>query len=136
MIIFNDHTWQTSSNYPNTNYLRGVEGVTQPQWVVPDNTELANKIISTFYWEPVEDDKGNLIDITPVDPPVTDKERILSLKNQLEELDRQAIRPLRAIAAGTDTEEDREILTNLERQAEELRSQIDELESNTGEEEN
>lgn len=134
MIIFNDHTWQTSSKYSNTNYLRGVEGVTQPQWVVPDNTELANKIISTFYWEPVEDDNGNLIDITPVDPPVTDKERILSLKNQLEELDRQAIRPLRAIAAGTDTEEDREILTNLEQQAEELRSQISELENNTGKE--
>lgn len=134
MIIFNDHTWQTSSNYLNTNYLRGVEGVTQPQWVVPDNTELANKIISTFYWEPVEDDSGNLIDIIPVNLPVTDKERILSLKNQLEELDRQAIRPLRAIAAGTDTEEDREILTNLEQQAEELRSQISELENNTGKE--
>ena len=128
MIIFNDHTWQTSSNYPNTNYLRGVEGVTQPQWVVPDNTELANKIISTFYWEPVEDDKRNLIDIIPVDPPVTDKERILSLKNQLEELDRQAIRPLRAIAAGTDTEEDREILTDLERQAAKLRQQLASLE--------
>lgn len=134
MIIFNDHTWQTSSNYPNTNYLRGVEGVTQPQWVVPDNTELANKIISTFYWESVEDNNGNLIDIIPVDPPVTDKERILSLKNQLEEMDRQAIRPLRAIAAGTDTEEDRAILTDLERQAEELRSQISELENNTGKE--
>ena len=128
MIIFNDHTWQTSSKYPNTNYLRGVEGVTQPQWVVPDNTELANKIISTFYWEPVEDDNGNLIDIIPVDPPVTDKERILSLKNQLEELDRQAIRPLRAIAAGTDTEEDREILTDLERQAAKLRTELERME--------
>ena len=128
MIIFNDHTWQTSSNYPNTNYLRGLEGVTQPQWVVPDNAELANKIISTFYWKPVEDDKGNLIDIIPVDPPVTDKERILSLKNQLEELDRQAIRPLRAIAAGTDTEEDREILADLERQAAEIRTELERME--------
>ncbi len=83
---------------------------------------------SAHYWTPVEDDKGNLIDIIPVDPPVTDKERILSLKNQLEELDRQAIRPLRAIAAGNDTEEDREILTDLEQQAAKLRQQLASLE--------
>ena len=50
------------------------------------------------------------------------------MKNQLEELDRQAIRPLRAIAAGTDTGEDREILADLERQAAEFRQQLDELE--------
>ncbi len=135
MIIFENRIWQTDTSAPDANYLEGID-CEQPKWVVPDNSKLAQKVMSTPYWTPVEDDKGNLIDIIPVDPPVTDKERILSLKNQLEELDRQAIRPLRAIAAGTDTEEDREILTNLEQQAEELRSQISELENNTGKENN
>lgn len=127
MIIFKDKTWQRDTSNPEGNYLEGID-CEQPKWVVPDNSELAEKIISTYYWEPVEDDNGSLIDIIPVDPPVTDKERILSLKNQLEELDRQAIRPLRAIAAGTDTEEDREILTDLERQAAKLRQQLASLE--------
>ena len=127
MIIFANRSWQTDASAPDTNYLDGID-CEQPKWVVPDNSELAGKIKSAPYWTPVEDDSGNLIDIIPVDPPVTDKEKILSLKNQLEELDRQAIRPLRAIAAGTDTGEDREILADLERQAAEFRQQLDELE--------
>ena len=127
MIVFANHSWQTDASAPDSNYLKGID-CEQPKWVVPDNSELAGKIKSAHYWTPVEDDKGNIIDIIPVDPPVTDKERILSLKNQLEELDRQAIRPLRAIAAGTDTEEDREILTDLEQQAAKLRQQLAALE--------
>ena len=127
MIIFANRSWQTDASAPDTNYLEGID-CEQPKWVVPDNSELAGKIKSAPYWTPVEDDSGNLIDIIPVAPPVTDKEKILSLKNQLEELDRQAIRPLRAIAAGTDTGEDREILADLERQAAEFRQQLDELE--------
>ncbi len=127
MIIFENRAWQTDASAPDSNYLEGID-CEQPKWVVPDNSELAGKIKSAHYWTPVEDDKGNIIDIIPVDPPVTDKERILFLKNQLEELDRQAIRPLRAIAAGTDTEEDREILTDLERQAAEIRTELERME--------
>ncbi|MCI8603352.1 MAG: hypothetical protein HFE79_04305, partial [Ruminiclostridium sp.] len=44
-----------------------------------------------------------------------------------DEIDRQAIRPLRAIAAGTATDEDRRILAELEAQAEEIRAQMAEL---------
>ena len=43
------------------------------------------------------------------------------------EIDRQAIRPLRAIAAGTATDEDRSVLEELEAQAEEIRAQMAEL---------
>ena len=127
MIVFANHSWQTDASAPDSNYLEGID-CEQPKWVVPDNSELAGKMKSAHYWTPVEDDKGNLIDIIPVDPPVTDKERILFLKNQLEELDRQAIRPLRAIAAGNDTEEDREILADLERQAAEIRTELERME--------
>lgn len=132
MIIFNDCTWQKCSEFPNTNYLEGTDEI-QPKWVVPDESEIATKIISTPYWEAVEDENGNLTDIIPVEPPVTSEDRILSFKKQLTALDGQAIRPLRAIAAGTDTDEDREILTDLERQAENLRNQIAELEYNSKE---
>lgn len=128
MIIFKDKTWQRDTSSPDNNYLEGID-CEQPKWVVPDNSGLASKIMSTPYWESVEDDNGNLADIIPTDPPVTDEDRILYLKNQLEDLDRQAIRPLRAIAAGNDTEEDREILADLEEQAAELREQLADLEN-------
>lgn len=127
MIIFENGTWQTDTSAPDTNYLEGID-CEQPKWVVPDDSALAGKIMSTPYWEPVEDEEGQLVDIIPTESPVTDEEKILSIKKQLDEIDRQAIRPLRAIAAGTDTEEDRDILANLEQQAAELRQQLAALE--------
>ncbi|MDE6724524.1 MAG: hypothetical protein K2J79_02870 [Ruminiclostridium sp.] len=127
MIIFENKTWQTSTSEPDTNYLEGID-CEQPKWVVPDNSELTGKIMSTPYWKPVEDGNGQLVDIIPEEPPVTDEERIAQLKSELDEIDRQAIRPLRAIAAGNDTEEDRENLAELEEQAEEIRLQIAKIE--------
>ena len=127
MIIFENRTWQIDSSDPDTNYLEGID-CEQPKRVLPDNSEIAVKIRATPYWNPVENEEGMLVDIIPIDPPVTDEERISQLKSKLDEIDRLAIRPLRAIAAGTDTEEDREILADLEQQAAELRQQLDELE--------
>ena len=127
MIIFENRSWQTSSVSPDTNYLEGID-CEQPKWVVPDNSELAGKIMSTPFWEPVEDEDGNLMDITPVEPPVSDEDKVEQLKNKLNEIDRLAIRPLRAIAAGTDTEEDRSLLIDLENQAKAIRQQLSEIE--------
>lgn len=123
MIIFENRTWQTDTSSPDTNYLEGLD-CEQPKWIIPDNSELASKIMATPYWEAVENETGQLVDIIPTEPPVTDEERILSIKKQLDEIDRQAIRPLRAIAAGTDTKDDRDILADLEQQAAELRQQL------------
>lgn len=128
MLIFENGGWQTNSDYPDTNYLEGTNEM-QPKWVVHDNSKVAAKVMSTSFWEAVENEEGQLVDIIPVKPPVTDEERIAQLKSELEELDRQAIRPLRAIAAGTDTEEDRAILADLEQQAAELREQLAVLEN-------
>lgn len=47
--------------------------------------------------------------------------RIQEIKSELYELDLQAIRPLRAILAGTQTDEDLEKLKEIENQAAELR---------------
>ena len=127
MLIFENHGWQMMSDFSDTNYLEGTNEM-QPKWVVHDNSDVAAKVMSNPYWEPVEDEMGQLVDIIPIDPPVTDEDRILSIKSQLDEIDKLAIRPLRAIAAGKDTEEDRDILVDLEQQAAELRQQLDELE--------
>lgn len=127
MIIFENKTWQTSTSAPDTNYLEGID-CEQPKWVIPDNSELAGKIMSTPYWNPVEDENGGLIDIIPEEPPVTDEEKIAQLKSELDEIDRLAIRPLRAIAAGNDTEEDREKLAELEEQAEVIRLELEKIE--------
>lgn len=43
---------------------------------------------------------------------------------QLTQLDQKALRPLRAIAAGTASDEDKAILAHLEEQASDLRKQI------------
>lgn len=127
MIVFENGSWQKNSLYPDTNFLENEERE-QPKWVVPDNSELAGKIQSTPYWEPVQNEKGDLTDITPLSPTESEVSAE-ELKRQLEELDLQAIRPLRAIAAGTDTEEDRAVLAELEEQAEEIRAQLAELET-------
>lgn len=126
MIIFENHDYQKTTGYPNENYLAGLN-CKQPKWVVDDNSELAKKVLSAPCWEPVEDENGNLIDIAVVEaaaPEQSSAEKIEELKVRLDKIDRQAIRPLRAIAAGTATDEDRSILAELETQAEEIRAQM------------
>lgn len=127
MLIFENKAWQISSESADSNYLDGTNEM-QPKWVVSDNSEVAAKVMSYQCWEPVENDKGQLVDVVFVKPPETDAEKTIALKNQLEELDRQAIRPLRAVAAGNDTEKDREILADLEEQVEVIRLQIAKIE--------
>ncbi len=134
MIVFEDGSCQTNSCNPDSNFLEGFD-CEQPKWVVKDGSELAGKIFSNRYWEPVEDENGNLIDIVPIEPPEGTKsaeEQTEELKNRLDEIDRQAIRPLRAIAAGTATDEDRRILSELEAQAEEIRAQMAESGGESG----
>ncbi|MCH5203851.1 MAG: hypothetical protein J1F03_03830 [Oscillospiraceae bacterium] len=53
--------------------------------------------------------------------------RTAEIKQQLSELDSQAIRPLRAIFAGTPTDEDRDKLAEIEAQAVALRNELAEL---------
>lgn len=133
MIVFENHTYQIKSGCNNENYLEGLD-CEQPKWVIDDNSELAGKIFAAPCWEAVEDEKGNLIDIVIVDIPESEpaaEEKAEELKVQLDEIDKQAIRPLRAIAAGTATDEDRETLAELERQAEEIRNELAELSEET-----
>ena len=53
--------WETCSSFPNTNYTDIPD---EDAWVVPDDTELADKIKSLVRrWNPVLDEHGNLIDV-------------------------------------------------------------------------
>ena len=134
MIVFEDGSCQTNSCNPDSNFLESFD-CEQPKWVVKDGSELAGKILSNRYWDAIEDENGNLIDIVPKEPPEgtrSAEEQTEELKNRLDEIDRQAIRPLRAIAAGTATDEDRRILAELEAQAEEIRAQMAESGGESG----
>lgn len=127
MIIFDDHNWQQSSDSPNSNYLEG-EDSKRVKWVVDDNAPLACKIKSTPFWRAIEDESGQLTDIEPCEPPVTISDQIAAIKAELSALDMQAVRPLRAIAAGTATDEDRVKLAELETQAAKLREKLKQME--------
>ena len=57
------------------------------------------------------------------------RKRRQQIINQLAELDLKVIRSLRAIQAGAGTDADREFLTSIESQAQELRAELKELET-------
>lgn len=122
MIVYKNGIWQTDSDHPDDNWLNGLE-CEQPEWVVPDNSELGHKIMRIGgKIKPIVSENGEIIDVTLPEP--TTEQKIAELKQQLAELDLQAVRPLRAIAAGTATDEDKSRLAEIEGQAEALRAEI------------
>ena len=62
-------------------------------------------------------------------PEQLNQQRISEIKAELQRLDLESVRPLRAINAGTDTEEDRDKLVELDAEAEKLRLELDDIES-------
>ena len=65
----------------------------------------------------------------PEKPEPSKEEKIAQLKYQLSIIDEKSARSMRAILAGTATDDDRAFLAQLEAQAEDLRRQIKELET-------
>ena len=124
MIVFHNGCWQMDSDHPDDNWLDGLD-CEQPEWVIPDYSPLASKITSLGDIEPVTNEHGELIDVKSPEP--TTEQKIAEFKQQLAELDLQAVRPLRAIAAGTGTDEDKARLSEIESQAEMLRAEIAEM---------
>ena len=55
--------------------------------------------------------------------------RISEIKAELQRLDLVSVRPLRAINAGTDTQQDRDKLTELDAEAETLRQELADIDS-------
>ena len=121
MIVFENGGWQTDSEHPDDNWLDGLD-LEQPKFVIPDNSELAIKIQTVQNPKFVTDDDGNLVDI--VEGELTNEQQIQNVKQQLNDLDLEAVRPLRAIVAGTATEEDNTRLAAIESLAVSLREKI------------
>lgn len=125
MIIFSNHAWQTRTDKPNENWLAEFSDLEQPKYVVDDNSELADKIMSTPQFTVVEDDNGNIVDIEPVIDPNTELyERQAEIKARLSEIDSLEIRPLAAIMSGTGNDEDTNRLKELESEKTELRNEL------------
>lgn len=119
MVIFNDGGWSIDAQFPDTDFTGGAA-----KYVLPDNSPLAAKIQSMFRVIPIEDEEGNLVDVVP-----QSEDRTESIKYELSQLDLAAVRPMRAIMAGTATDEDKAHLAEFEMQAEKLRAELAEITS-------
>lgn len=85
----------------------------------PDNFKIQNEEIAQKTKEEYQEFLDNKIK----------KEEAEKIKNQLLELDSKAIRPIRAILAGTGSAEDTEKLNEVEKEAKKLRNELIILES-------
>ena len=117
MIVFTDGTYQTDSQYPDSDFSGG-----SAAYVIPDGSDLASKLMSiNGKVQLITDDCGQLIDAEPV------VDRTAEIYARLAAIDAEAIRPLRAIAAGTATTIDRGKIVALETEAAELRRELAEM---------
>ena len=63
MILYNDKRFITNSEYPDTDWVGDAD------YVIPDDSELAEKIIRLYpNFEFVFDDNGKPIDVTETEP--------------------------------------------------------------------
>ena len=63
MILYKDKRFVTRSDAPNTDFMGDADHV------IPDNSELAEKIISLYpNFDFVFDDDGNIADVTATEP--------------------------------------------------------------------
>ena len=71
MVLYKNKCHVTNSKYPDSDFMRNAD------WVVPDGSELAEKIKSLSDFDFVLDDDGNLVDVTEIIEPI---ENIISQK--------------------------------------------------------
>ena len=86
MIIYNDKHFITNSDHPEDDWIGNAD------WVIPDDSELAEKIIRLYpNFEFVFDDDGQPIDVTetepePKPPEITTEQRMTAMENAMEEI--------------------------------------------------
>ena len=85
MIIYKDKRFISNSEYPDTDWVGDAD------YVIPDGSELAEKIKAAYpYFELVLDGE-NLVDIEeterpPVPPEITQEQRLTAAENAIEEI--------------------------------------------------
>lgn len=72
MVLYSDKRFITNSEHPNDDWMGNAD------WVIPDNSELAQKIKRLYpNFEIVTDDDGNISDVTETSEPI---ENVISQK--------------------------------------------------------
>ena len=85
MVIFKDKRFITNSEHPDDDFVGNAD------FVIPDGSELAEKIKATYpYFEFVFDGE-NLVDVAeterpPVPPAITQEQRLTAAENAIEEI--------------------------------------------------
>ena len=86
MIIFKDKSFLKMDLYPDTDWLGNAD------WVIPDGSELAEKIIRLYpNFEFVFDENGEPVDVAetepePKPPEITTEQRMTAMENAMEEI--------------------------------------------------
>ena len=86
MVLYKDKRFVTRSDAPNTDFMGDAD------FVVPDDSELAEKIIRLYpNFEFVFDDNGQPVDVTetepePKPPEITTEQRMTAMENAMEEI--------------------------------------------------
>lgn len=63
MVVYKDKRFITNSEYPNDDWIGNAD------WVIPDGSELAEKIIRLYpNFEFVFDDNGQPVDVIEIEP--------------------------------------------------------------------
>ena len=85
MVIFKDKRFITNSEHPNDDWIGNAD------WVIPDGSELAQKIKQAYPYFELVFDGENLVDIEeterpPVPPAITQEQRLTAAENAIEEI--------------------------------------------------
>ena len=86
MVLYADKRFITNSEHPNDDWVGNAD------WVIPDGSELAEKIIRLYpNFEFVLDDDGNISDVVetepePKPPEITTEQRLTAMENAVEEI--------------------------------------------------
>ena len=86
MIIYKNKFFVKSEKYPDTDFAGNAD------WVIPDDSELAEKIIRLYpNFEFVLDDDGNISAVVetepePKPPEITTEQRMTAMENAMEEI--------------------------------------------------
>ena len=68
MVVYKNKSFVTNSKYPDSDFMGNAD------WVVPDGSELAEKIKSLSDFNFVLDDGGGLVDVEAAEPqPIPEK---------------------------------------------------------------
>ncbi len=110
MIVYSDGTWECGADE---------DSAPENAVILSDDSAVAQQIRR---YERVQligpIDNSDNIQVIPLE------DRHTAILSELDRLDLQAVRPLRAIAAGTATETDRQKLTEIEGKAAQLRQEL------------